>query len=76
MDTIQYERLEGYLRAAPHRRLKNPAWEPESCQFKRQATYHITKGKVLWLLFRWCCHNQPTIDWGQKGNNISCILAG
>lgn len=46
MDVIEYQRLEGYLRAAPNTRLKNPAWALVSCQFKRPATYHTTKGKV------------------------------
>lgn len=51
MDTTEHHRLEGYLRAAPHTRQTNPALEPERYQFKRQATYHTTKGRVLWLLF-------------------------
>lgn len=46
MDVIEYQRLEGYLRAAPNTRLKNPVWVLVSCQFKRPATYHTTKGKV------------------------------
>jgi len=76
MDTIQYQRLEGYLRAPPRTRLKHPAQEPERCQFKRQATYHTTKGRSSGFFSGGLVTVSPSIDWRQKGNHLFFILAG
>lgn len=36
---------------------------------------HTTKGKVLWLPFRWFCTISPTTEREQKGHHSSWILA-